>query len=173
MFNVIKSHTNDPVEDGKQLSGLLHSGFTPLNSEDERNRKDFVQTIISKDDEEISTVGNVATWSFLEVQKWAMECGFTEDIVLYNIHRYKINGGDMVKIGITASELGVSDKKAYNLQIKKLRLRYNGEKSKYKRKLAAENVQNKKMKKKAEVSEEEGSGFDCDDEEKGVGTQMS
>jgi hypothetical protein len=78
----------------------------------------------------------------------------------------------MVKIGITASELGVSDKKAYNLQIKKLRLRYNREKSKYKRKLAAENVENEEMKKKT-VSEEEGSGFDCDDEEKEVGTQMN
>jgi hypothetical protein len=158
MFHVSKCEKNKAaaaVEENKQCDlSCLRSDFTPTNACDESHSSGSIPIMLSKNQEKVSTAGNVATWGFLEVKSWAVDCGFTENIVLDNIYRYKINGGHMVKMGITASELGVSDAKTYDLKIKELRLRDIGEKLNVKRMLVAGNVAHKKMKKKAEISEE-------------------
>jgi hypothetical protein len=88
------------------------------------------------------TAGDVATWNVLEVQNWCIDCGLTEDNVLINIQKYKINGNHMVQTGITASSLGASDlmSKQFDLNIQQLKLRDIREKLREKRKLIAENV---------------------------------
>ncbi len=74
-------------------------------------------------------MGDVGTWGWEEVQQWAKCCGFTNEIVLSNIERYKIDGKIMLTANIPAIEMGVSDSVKYDLRMQELVLRYTFEKS--------------------------------------------
>ena len=76
-----------------------------------------------------SIVGDVEEWCWLDVQNWAKLCGFDDEIVLDNIHRYKIDGHCMLTYGIPATELGVNDETLYDLRMQELAIRDATEKS--------------------------------------------
>jgi hypothetical protein len=76
-----------------------------------------------------TVVGDVRSWGWEEVQQWVKYCGFTDEKVLSNIERFKIDGKCMLTAEIPANELGVIDTQLFEIRMRELVLRNNVEQS--------------------------------------------